>query len=114
MKVLSVLASIALCALYLLSTTLAETTTTPTTTSTTEKSATYFGVDANDKEAVREKQREMSHENFKKIFGDEVDPDDLDFSDLGQEESKGKVHERLRDALKWVFNKVLGKDRSSR
>lgn len=46
----------------------------PTSTS----SNTYFGVDANDLDAVREKQRELADEQWRRMFPD-TDIDDINF-----------------------------------
>lgn len=77
-----------------------------------QPSGSYFGVDPNDSEAVREKQKELSHENFKRIFGDEVDANELDFSDLNEADSN-QVQQHLRNTLKWVFEKVFRSGESS-
>lgn len=69
----------------------------------------YFGVDAEDQEAVRQRQRELSEEKFKELFGDEVNSDDIIFhADHGSMDDQ-KVHDGIRGAFKWLYNVVTGK-----
>lgn len=77
----------------------------------TSTAATYFGVDANDEEAVRKKQQELAEENWKNLFGPTADPNEIDFS--GQLEDKSQeVRERLQKALKWIFDKIHNKNKT--
>lgn len=46
---------------------------------TTPAPKTYFGVDANDAEAVKEVQDEMNKEKFEQLFGD-TDIEEMDFT----------------------------------
>lgn len=98
-------------------------------TTTTEKvssggSNSYFGVDADDHEAVKQRQGELGEEKFKELFGDDFNLDDLDFSHhpgeqtplkerikmmfgFGGEQPKnpdGKPKNTIQDALKWLIS----------
>lgn len=74
--------------------------------STRKPSRIYFGVDADDEEAVRRKQRELSEEKFKELFGEEALFDmDHPFPEE-KEEEHGPHHPGgvVKDALKWMSN----------
>lgn len=79
---------------------------------------TYFGVDANDEEAVKQRQEELARENFKKLFGEDADVDDIDFSGSSDTEHKKHIHdihdihESLQKALKWILDKISPKKSS--
>lgn len=66
--------------------------------------STYFGLDANDEEAVRQKQRELSEEKFKELFGEDVHLE-LDRQER-EHEHKHKEDGRnpsIKDAFKWIY-----------
>ena len=64
-----------------------------------EERETYFGVDANDEAAVREKQRELSEEKFRQLFGQDADIPDVLAGNEKSESSRQK-------ALKWLSEKI--------
>lgn len=69
---------------------------------------TYMGVDADDKEAVSKRQKELAHEKWQELFGSDVDINHVDFSpEFGNSHFKEGV-KILKDALKnliGLFNK---------
>jgi hypothetical protein len=75
----------------------------------TSTKGSYFGVDPNDKEAVKRVQAELGEEKFKQLFGDDVNLDDLKFHNDDGEEAKGhfslkKGLEKLFEMLKKISN----------
>lgn len=75
------------------------------TTSTTPR--TYFGVDADDEEAVRQKQKELAEESLTRIFGKDFDIEDFNFSVPDEiEHKKNEIHESLQKAWKWFVDKI--------
>lgn len=73
--------------------------------STTQK--TFFGVNANDAEAMRQKHAELSEENAQKLFGKEHQLDQIDFTPdfkNGLGEHIKAAHEKFSDFIK----KMLG------
>lgn len=81
-------------------------------TSTTADGPKYFGVDANDDEAVRQKQRELGEENWNKLFPG-LDINSINFEpdmDLTPESIKVKVDEvrhKLHDMVDKAVDKVV-------
>ena len=73
---------------------------------TTPKS-TYFGVDANDKEAVAKVQQELSQEKFREMFGDEINLDDIKFEIPEDEQPTTKL------TLKKVLDVIRGGEQNS-
>lgn len=84
---------------------------------------TYFGVDAKDEEAVKQRQKELGEEQFRQLFGADVSLDALNF-DLESDDEKTSFLEKVknvlnektntRQALKWLsdlFEKMSGKIR---
>lgn len=69
---------------------------------------TYFGVDADDHEAVKQRQKELGHEQFRKMFGNDFDPDHINWHESSNEQG-GKLHEKIHKAFEWLFNVVTGK-----
>lgn len=62
----------------------------------------YFGVDPNDAKAVEQRQKELSHEKFKELFGDEVSIEDMHFHhEPNDGEQKGFS---LKEGLKKLFD----------
>lgn len=72
-------------------------------TSSTTVPATYFGVDASDQEAVRQRQKELSHEKWTDLYGHEVSADDMDF---GPDFGGPKIMSHTVDAVR-KFNNAL-------
>lgn len=84
---------------------------------------TYFGVDAKDEEAVKQRQKELGEEQFRQLFGADVSLDALNF-DLESDDEKTSFLEKVknvlnektntRQALKWLsdlFEKMSRKIR---
>lgn len=65
-----------------------------------QKASNYFGVDANDKEAVERKQRELSEQKFRELFGEEV-ADDFGSFEFPQPESE-KERMSIKQAFNWL------------
>lgn len=74
----------------------------------TTASNTYMGVDADDAEAVKNKQDELNHEKWQQLFGD-VDINDVEFTpdlDMGSvRELGGKLRDLLAEAIKLFVTK---------
>lgn len=65
----------------------------------------YFGVDANDAEAVAQKQKELAEENAKKLFGD-VDLDEHLIFDIPDEKSIANKLSEVGERFKNVIQKL--------
>lgn len=75
------------------------------------KRDTYFGVDANDAEAVKQKQDELNEEKWQLLFGD-LDADQLDFTPEFEKNPVKGVKESLKgfkELLHGILNKILRK-----
>lgn len=69
--------------------------------------ATYFGVEADDHEAVHQRLREINDDKFRELFGDDVNPDHIHFhhdNDVHQE--AGKIKHGLKNAFKWLYDVI--------
>lgn len=73
-----------------------------------EEKKTYMGVDANDKDAVDKKQKELNHEKWQELFGSDADINHIDFSpdfsNPGFKEGVNKVKDALKTLL-GLFNR---------
>lgn len=66
------------------------------------KVGTYFGVDANDAEAVKQKQREIADEKFKLMFGEDA------FAELDRQvaEDVPESSDHCKNVLQWLADKL--------
>lgn len=65
----------------------------------------YMGVDANDQQAVRDKQDELNHEKWQQLFGDSS-IDDLNFTPDLDSDTMRDMGNKLKSLLQQVINLV--------
>lgn len=63
----------------------------------------YMGVDANDQQAVRDKQDELNHEKWRQLFGD-TSIDDLNFKPDLNTDTMRDLGNKLKSLLQQVIN----------
>lgn len=76
-------------------------------------SGTYMGVDANDKEAVERRQKELNHEKWHELFGKDASVEDMDFSGFDTSSVFSDSVTKLKDALKKVIKRFGEKKQST-